>query len=296
MGGAEIAHKISRKTIAAAAIAGALGYGLSNHQAIQVPPGAGFRSRMSLVDSEPRARAPTQSGPMNVTEFPNECNGSQSLEALAEQLRGSSVLISTDEALGSGIIIASNADRTVILTNRHVVESDDHGPGGAVVLAPGMEVFNDGRSAQVLSVRIAPHDMDLAVVTVQGNLGPPARIYNGSLSRGNSLLVVGSPLGYEDSFSRGILSNFAMRQTPSGYHFRSIQTDAAINPGNSGGGIFLSGTGELVGITSFKLMVNPLVTAEGMGFAIPVHFIYDFPYTIWREIRPAQARDGGSPG
>jgi serine protease Do len=233
---------------------------------------------------------------MSVTEFPNECSGQQSLEALSEQLRSSSVLINSDEALGSGIIIASSPDRTVILTNRHVVESEQHGDGGRILVAPGMEVLNDGRRAAVLEVRIAPHDMDLAVVIVQGNLGPPVRTYMGSLSRGNSLLVVGSPLGYEDSFSRGILSNFSMRETGSGYRFRAIQTDAAINPGNSGGGVFLSGTGELVGITSFKMMVNPLVTAEGMGFAIPIHYIYDFPYSIWREIRPGQAGNGGSPG
>lgn len=261
-----------------------LAAGLINHQHAQ----PAFGTRPGMVESPSTVPHPSTGG-MSI-EGPNECAAANSSEVLADALRRSSVLISTDEALGSGIIIANSGTETTILTNRHVVESDSPAAGGFARLAPGMVVYNDGRVGAVKRVQIAPNGLDLAVVTVEGDLGPAVRTSTGRLSRGNRLMIIGSPLGYEDSVSAGIVSNFAPRETGSGFHFLAIQTDAAINPGNSGGGFFLAGTGELVGITSFKLMLNPIVTAEGMGFAIPIRYIYDYPYRDWAML-PA-----GNPG
>jgi S1-C subfamily serine protease len=280
-----VSEKILKKTpkLAIAALGGILAAGLINHQEIRYSDN--FSSRPGMVESPSATPHPAGSGMMSVPNGPNECNNS--LEVLADQLRRSSVLISSEEALGSGIIIANTGTETTILTNRHVVESDTHADDGSPRLAPGMIVYNDGRVARVKSVQIAPNSLDLAIVTVEGDLGPAVRTFTGRLSRGNRLMIIGAPLGYEDSVSAGIVSNFSRRETDNGFQYSAIQTDAAINPGNSGGGFFLAGTGELVAITSFKVMLNPIVSAEGMGFAIPIKFIYDFPYQNWQGLPPA---------
>lgn len=278
----EFAQKVLKKSprLAIAALGGILAAGLFNHDG-----NSGFSTRPGMVESPSTAPHPASSS-ATVAEGPNECNAANALELLADQLRRSSVLISSDEALGSGIIIANSGTETTILTNRHVVESDTHGDDGSPRLSPGMVVYNDGKVARVKSVRIAPNSLDLAVVTVEGDLGPAVRTFTGRLSRGNRLMIIGAPLGYEDSVASGIVSNFSRRETDSGFGYTAIQTDAAINPGNSGGGFFL-GTGELVGITAFKLRISPIETAEGMGFAIPIRYIYDFPYEGWQNLPPA---------
>ena len=54
-----------------------------------------------------------------------------------------------------------------------------------------------------------------------------------------------------------------------------IQTDASINPGNSGGPL-LNDAGEVIGITSAKIMSDYSTgTVEGIGFAIPINSALD---------------------
>ncbi|MEW6721816.1 MAG: serine protease [Candidatus Micrarchaeota archaeon] len=226
------------------------------------------------------------------------CSADAQVESLARTLRDSSVMIRSEGGLGSGTIIARRDGETFILTNRHVVESEAAGPNGTVYLAGGMEVHNGGSVVRPVRVHIAPEDLDLAIVVVREDIGPPVRFAHSLPRRGAGVVVIGSPLGFEDSITRGIVSNFAVRTTDSGMRFHAIQTDAAINPGNSGGGIFLISTGEMVGVTAFKLGLNHFSTAEGMGFGIPVRMIERYPADGWAQIRTAPpAPDAGmAPG
>ncbi|MFN7991858.1 MAG: trypsin-like peptidase domain-containing protein [Candidatus Micrarchaeia archaeon] len=220
------------------------------------------------------------------------CTDDARLEGVIDSLKRSTVMIETAEALGSGVVIAREGGRTLILTNRHVVQSDTPGHDDTPLAASGMVVHNDGTSARVVRVLLAPQGIDLAVVVVKEDIGPPARLANASIRRGTSVIVLGSPLGIEDSATMGIVSNFVSRQSDGSFPYIAIQTDAAINPGNSGGGLFLSGTGELLGITTFKLRISPMETAEGMGFVIPISILGQFPIATWQEIPAAPAPQG----
>jgi serine protease Do len=72
-----------------------------------------------------------------------------------------------------------------------------------------------------------------------------------------NVFAIGSPLGFGDSVSSGVLS---------GYGPDYIRMDARINPGNSGGPL-IAADGKVIGINTMKLTIDKF---EGIGFAIPV--------------------------
>ncbi len=257
------------------------------------PPEQTMRQRSQ--DYSVLEEGPTQSPSLNFTPAspadtqspapgPPVCISDSQFEDVIAAVRHSTVLIDTGEGLGSGVIIAHRNGETWVLTNRHVVEAEGAGPDRTPRAAEDVVVHNDGSEAKAVRIMIAPEGIDLALVIVKGDIGPDARLANATLRRGTSVVAVGSPLGIEDSAARGIVSNFVERTSGGGFRFTAIQTDAAINPGNSGGGLFLAGTGELLGITTFKLRISPFETAEGMAFVIPVDMISRFPLQTWREL------------
>jgi putative serine protease PepD len=97
---------------------------------------------------------------------------------------------------------------------------------------------------------------DLALISVNGQL-PALAMSNAKVSPGQSVLVIGSPLGLGGSVSSGSVS--ALRED-------FIQFSAPISPGNSGGPI-INLSGQVVGVTEAKAVG---VGVEGVGIAIPV--------------------------
>ena len=155
---------------------------------------------------------------------------------------------------GSGIIIKKDG---YILTNNHVTENADD-----------IEVnLNNGKSYKA---EIVGRDniTDLAVLKINPDKPdlPEAKLGNSSKLRiGDWVIAVGSPLGYEETVTHGIISaiNRRVRDIPASVDF--IQTDAAINPGNSGGPL-ISLNGEVIGVnTAIR------ADAQNIGFAIPVN-------------------------
>jgi hypothetical protein len=82
----------------------------------------------------------------------------------------------------------------------------------------------------------------------------------GSVRPGQEVIAIGSPMGLQNTVTRGIVS--AIRVAGG---VQLIQTDAAINPGNSGGPL-LDREGRVVGINTLKLSSG----AESLGFAVAV--------------------------
>jgi serine protease Do len=136
---------------------------------------------------------------------------------------------------GSGFIVSPDG---YILTNTHVVANADQ----VTVRLTDRREF----PAKVIG---ADERTDVAVIKINAanlpivKLGDPAR-----LKPGQWVLAIGSPFGFENSATAGIISATS-RSVPGENYVPFIQTDVAVNPGNSGGPLF-NLAGEVIGINS----------------------------------------------
>ena len=171
----------------------------------------------------------------------------------------------TEDESGSGVI-ARVAGRTVVLTNRHVINRAEL----------------DAITVQLVDAReLRPRRLwsdastDIAVLEIEGDDLPEARLATGDpVQIGDTVLVIGSPFGLRNSVTLGIVSAKGRRDLELGegtVRFQDfIQTDAAINPGNSGGPL-VNLRGEVVGIITAIASGSGL--NEGIGFAIPMPMV-----------------------
>ena len=86
------------------------------------------------------------------------------------------------------------------------------------------------------------------------------------MKRGEWVIAIGSPFGFENSVSAGVVSG-VHRALPDGQMVPFIQTDVAVNPGNSGGPL-LNAAGQVVGVNS--QIYSRSGGYMGLSFAIPV--------------------------
>jgi serine protease Do len=157
------------------------------------------------------------------------------------------------QSLGSGFFISSDG---YVLTNAHVV---DHAEKITVRLTDKREF-----TAKVIG---ADKRTDVALLKIDAT-GLPA-IKKGNSSRlkvGEWVVAIGSPFGFDNSVTAGIVSAKG-RSLPSENYVPFIQTDVAINPGNSGGPLF-NMDGEVVGINS--QIYTRSGGSMGLSFAIPI--------------------------
>ena len=171
----------------------------------------------------------------------------------------------TEDEAGSGVI-AKVAGRTVVLTNRHVINRAEL-DAIAVRLDDGREL----RPRRLWS----DAGTDIAVLELDGDDLQPARLADGDvLEIGDTVLAIGSPFGLAHSVTLGIVSAKGRRDLEIGegtVKFQDfIQTDAAINPGNSGGPL-VNLRGEVVGINT--CIASNSGGNEGIGFAIPMPMV-----------------------
>lgn len=158
--------------------------------------------------------------------------------------------------LGSGVVYSEDG---LILTNEHVVRGRQNVEVG----------FADGRRVAG-KVRATDEISDLALVEAE-RTGLPAAKFQTDLPRiGELAIVIGSPLGFENTVTSGIISGLHREIPGSASSSQSlvdlIQTDAAISPGNSGGAV-VNGRGEVIGIS--EAYIPPSTGAVALGFAIP---------------------------
>ncbi|MDO9267870.1 MAG: DegQ family serine endoprotease [Methylobacter sp.] len=159
-------------------------------------------------------------------------------------------------SLGSGFIISSDG---YILTNSHVVKDADE---IVVKLSDRRELLAKaiGYDARTDVALLKVDAKDLPAVTI----GEPNK-----LQVGEWVLAIGSPFGFEQSVTAGIVSAKG-RSLPGGNYVPFIQTDVAINPGNSGGPLF-NMEGKVVGINS--QIYSRTGGFMGLSFAIPMDVV-----------------------
>ncbi|MFH1662393.1 MAG: trypsin-like peptidase domain-containing protein [Chloroflexota bacterium] len=171
---------------------------------------------------------------------------------VVEKAKPSVVVIETNIGAGSGWIIDSNG---IIVTNYHVIEdaTDIH------------VILNDGRVFTAESVS-SDSLTDIAIVYIDAQNLSAADISDCcELKVGQPVAAIGNALGQGISLKGGWISRLEVSITVDGRTlYGLIETDAAINEGNSGGPL-INMAGEVIGITSVKLID---VGIEGVGYAI----------------------------
>jgi len=157
------------------------------------------------------------------------------------------------KSLGSGFIVS---DDGYILTNHHVVKDAD-------------EIIVKLKDRRQLVAKLIGSDesTDIALLQIQAkNLPVVKKGSSAELQVGEWVLAIGTPFGFEQSVTAGIVSAKG-RSLPGGSYVPFIQTDVAINPGNSGGPLF-NMKGEVVGINS--QIYSRSGGYMGLSFAIPM--------------------------
>ena len=165
---------------------------------------------------------------------------------------------------GSGFVYKVDDNYGYIMTNQHVIEDATK---ITVVMASNEEV--DG------TILGGDKYLDIAVVRIPVNkVISVAKIgTSDDLELGETVVAIGTPVGenYYNTITGGYISGLDRKvtvsvETKSDWVQDVIQVDASINPGNSGGAL-VNVNGEVIGITSMKLVNSSI---EGMGFAIKI--------------------------
>ncbi len=233
--------------------------------------GAALYARLN-PPAEATLTGDTPSAPVNMSAL---AGSELSAEDLYEAVLGSCVGITvsttvnifgqttTSAASGSGFVLTADG---YIATNYHVIEE-------AARSSAAIEVsFADG-SRYTATLVGGDEEADVAVIKIDAQgLTPVTLGDSGSLRVAQWVCTVGNPLGeLTFSFSDGCVSALdRVIATEDGESMNMLQTNCAINPGNSGGPLF-DAYGRVVGIVTAKFTnASNSVSAEGLGFAIPI--------------------------
>jgi len=155
--------------------------------------------------------------------------------------------------LGSGFIVSPDG---LILTNAHVV-------------ADASEVtvkLTDKREFRAKVVGV-DRPSDVALLRIDAKDLPTVKVGDSrGVKVGEWVVAIGSPYGFENTVTSGIVSAKA-RTLPDENYVPFIQTDVAVNPGNSGGPLF-NMKGEVIGINS--QIYSRSGGYQGLSFAVPI--------------------------
>jgi serine protease Do len=180
------------------------------------------------------------------------------------------------QGLGSGFIISADG---YVLTNAHVVAGDGE---VTVRLADAKREFK----AKVVGV---DERTDVALLKIEASGLPTVKLgKSAALQPGEWVAAIGSPFGFENTITAGIVSATG-RSLPAETYVPFIQTDVAVNPGNSGGPL-INLAGEVVGMNS--MIYSQTGGYMGVSFAIPIEVALDVSKQLRAEGKVTRGRLG----
>ncbi len=164
---------------------------------------------------------------------------------------------------GSGFIVSPDG---YILTNAHVVDHAEH-----VTVR-----LTDRREFKAKVIGTDPGS-DVAVIKIAAKDLPTVKLGDSHQAKvGEWVVAIGSPYGFENSVTAGIVSAKS-RSLPDSNYVPFIQTDVAVNPGNSGGPLF-NLAGQVIGINS--QIYSRTGGYQGLSFAIPIEVAMNVEHQI----------------
>ena len=176
-------------------------------------------------------------------------------------------LVTTQRASGSGVIVDPEG---YVVTNAHVVRGANRLRVELMTPVAGTSILSArGRTvaAEVVGLDL---ETDLAVLRIGARELPVLPFADSDeLKAGQMVMALGSPMGFRNSVSLGIVSSVARQLEPDSPMIY-VQTDAAINPGSSGGPL-VDLRGRIVGLNT--LIISKAGGSEGLGFAAPSNIV-----------------------
>lgn len=175
-------------------------------------------------------------------------------EAVSSKVLPSVFRVRAGDFTGTAFSVGDKAagGKANLITNYHVVDEIYSDGGRKVTLERGSTVID----ATIVKVN---KGKDLALLQASQGISPLGTAES-QVKPGQQVVVVGAPLGLDDTVTSGVISAYRP-DDPDG---TTIQFDAAINPGNSGGPL-VNADHEVVGVATAKAK-----DAEGIGLAIPI--------------------------
>jgi serine protease Do len=178
------------------------------------------------------------------------------------------------KGVGSGFIVTPDG---YVLTNAHVVDD-----------ASEVTVKLTDRREFVAKVIGVDKRSDVAVIKIAATGLPTVHFGDSSrLKPGQWVVAIGSPFGFENSVTAGVVSATARPLDEAYVPF--IQTDAAINPGNSGGPLF-NVDGQVIGINS--QIYSRTGGFMGMSFAVPIDLVLNVEHQLLTKGKVSRSRIG----
>jgi serine protease Do len=167
-----------------------------------------------------------------------------------------------EQVIGSGFFIDQ---RGYILTNHHVIKSE---------VDPKYEGYSrlfirlsESPAGERIPAKVVGWDATFDLALIKAEI-TPEYVFGGSsrqtLTPGDRIFAIGSPVGLEKTITSGIVSATGRRLQQVG---DDIQVDVPLNPGNSGGPL-LDEKGNLIGVVFAGIQQY-----QGLNFAIPYRWV-----------------------
>jgi len=208
--------------------------------------------RQSQFDVELKPIKLVFSGDVNVklADGETELEPELALAQLAKRTKPAVVYLKGADKAGTGFFVT---DTGVIATNAHLAQGEES----------LQAELSDGSVLEAKVVYVDP-DLDIALAKVEGKGLPRLTLADAvTVQQGESVIAIGNPGdAMKFSITKGIVSGVG--PFPAAGPGTWIQTDAPINPGNSGGPL-LNAKGEVIGITTLKIVKK---NVGGIGFAL----------------------------